>query len=396
MRVFYIWFYARPFPDYPKIAAALRERGHNVWWAGYDEAGNLVWNEGGRKVAGVRGPRPLRGSPGRLPVARLLWQALAFLGFIFRLRRFLRRHQPDVVHVCPNNARLVWLLPLLMPRQIHFVIDYRQIAQREGLWRGFWSNGMRTIACRFLFDHATFLHAAGAQKVLGPSWARWATVVPLGVDSRFLGGPAAHVEDKIAGYRRADTDGKVRFLYLGSVARVRKLEAILCAAQQMARTTTNFQLDFIGPDVAAGFYQRHVDRLGLNHVVAFRPAIPYDDVPATLSSYDVALAITPEDPPDWRYQPTIKIVEYRALGIPIIATDFVPNRELVWHEANGLLVKNSVDEIAAAMLRFTCDPAFLQYCRANAQAMRQGVTWEEIADMYLKQVYQKVLGYSGE
>jgi glycosyltransferase involved in cell wall biosynthesis len=159
----------------------------------------------------------------------------------------------------------------------------------------------------------------------------------------------------------------------------------------MTKSTTDFQLDFIGPDVSEGYYQRLVDQLGLGQVVAFRPPIPYDSVPETLSRYDVALAITPEDPPDWQYQPTIKIVEYRAFGVPIIASDFVPNREIVRHEANGLLVKNSVDGIAAAMLRFACDPTFLRHTRARAQAMRQGPTWDKIADMYMQQVYQKLL-----
>lgn len=396
MRVFYIWFYARSFPDYPKVAAVLREQGHEAWWAGYDEAGNIVWNEGGHKVAEVRGPRPSRGRFANLPAIRSLWQTLAFVRFMFRLRSFFRRHRPDVVHVCPNAARMVWLLPLFMPRRMRFVIDYRQIAQREG--RGFlgklksaWSNGLRTIYCRYLFDHATFLHQEGAKKVLGPNWSRWATVVPLGVDNLFLDYSRQHANRTgREAVNELEAERKVRFLYLGSIARVRKLEEILRAAQQMTKSTTNFQLDFIGPDISDGYYQRLVNQLGLNQVVAFRPPIPYDSVPATLDSYDVALAITPEDPPDWQYQPTIKIVEYRALGMPIIATDFVPNREIVWHDVNGLLVKNSVDAIAAAMLRFACDRAFLQRSRANAQAMRQGPTWDEIANMYMQQVYQKI------
>jgi glycosyltransferase involved in cell wall biosynthesis len=306
---------------------------------------------------------------------------------------FFRRQGPDVVHVCPNAARMVWLLPLFMPRRMRFVIDYRQIAQREG--RGFfgklksgWSNGLRVIYCRFLFDHATFLHEAGARKVLGPSWARWATVVPLGVDPSFL--TFQHNSNGATLHDYAAQGGKIHFLYLGSLARVRKLEEILRAVQQMTKSTTDFQLDFIGPDVSEGYYQRLVNRLGLGHVVAFRPPIPYDSVPEILSTYDVALAITPEDPPDWQYQPTIKIVEYRAFGLPIIASDFVPNREIVRHEANGLLVKNSVDGITAAMLRFACDPTFLRRTRARAQAMRQGPTWDKIADMYMQQVYQKL------
>ena len=35
------------------------------------------------------------------------------------------------------------------------------------------------------------------------------------------------------------------------------------------------------------------------------------------------------------------------------------------------------------MLRFVCDPALLTQMRANAQIMREGPTWEEIASQYM-------------
>jgi glycosyltransferase involved in cell wall biosynthesis len=171
---------------------------------------------------------------------------------------------------------------------------------------------------------------------------------------------------------------------------VRKLEEILRAAQQMSRTTTDFQLDFIGPDLTEGYYHHMVNELGIDHVVTLRPPVPYDTVPATVANYDVALAITPEIPSDWQYQPTIKIMEYRALGMPIIASDFLPNREIVEHEVNGLLINNSVNSISQAMLNFIQDPAFYRQCRTNAQAMRQALTWDKIADMYWRDVYQKL------
>ena len=51
MKVLYIWFYARSFPDYPKVAAILRARGHEAWVANYDEAGDIAWYRGDERVA---------------------------------------------------------------------------------------------------------------------------------------------------------------------------------------------------------------------------------------------------------------------------------------------------------------------------------------------------------
>lgn len=379
MKVLYIWFYSRSFPDYPKVAAVLREQGHEAWVANYDDAGDIVWYRGEELVARVKGPGKTPRSVGRIPGLRSLWHWFAFVRFMLRLRGFFRSENADIVHVCPNAARMVWLLPLGMPRHMRFVIDYRQIAQREG--RGFigrlksgYANSLRTLYCRTFYDRATFLHALGAAKVLGPEWPRWADVVPLAVDDPFLVFPNNGV---------GQPAGPLAFLYLGSIARIRKLEQILEAVRLVSADTSAFRLDFIGPDVSDGFYHRLISEMRLERFVRLLPPIPYDRVPETVTAYDVALTIVPESPSDWQYQPTIKGIEYRALGMPVIATDFAPNRELVTDEVNGLLVDNTAASIAAALRRFVCEPGFLSRTRTNARAMREGPTWEAVAAQYM-------------
>ena len=148
----------------------------------------------------------------------------------------------------------------------------------------------------------------------------------------------------------------------------------------------------VGTELLA-FIKANAGEVEVN-TVPLRPPIAYDRVPETVTAYDVALTIVPESPPDWQYQPTIKGVEYRALGMPVIATDLPPNRELVSHEVNGLLVSNTADSIAAALLRFISDPAFRTRCRANAQAMRDGPTWDAAATQYMD-IYRRLLAPDG-
>jgi glycosyltransferase involved in cell wall biosynthesis len=165
------------------------------------------------------------------------------------------------------------------------------------------------------------------------------------------------------------------------------------AAQELrsiANGYRDFEISLIGPDNSDGVYKELVDKLNLDSVVSVKPPVPYRDIPKILTQYDVALAIIPGHPLDWKYHPTLKVLEYRAIGMPIIATDFEPNREVVEHGINGLLVSNTPEDIAQAMQRFVCEVDFLQACRLNAQEMRQGLLWKDISGLY-EQLYQSLV-----
>ncbi|MEZ4677497.1 MAG: glycosyltransferase family 4 protein [Caldilineaceae bacterium] len=262
-----------------------------------------------------------------------------------------------------------------------FVLDWRQIGQRGGKGlggkikaaiTGYW----RKVYALF-YDQVCFLHEAGAQKLLGRHWQQKGRIVPLAVDEQFLAAQTPDVVDE-----SDDGQGTIRFLYVGSLSRVRQLERLIEAAELLAARNLDFQLHLIGPDNAEGYYQRIIVQKGLQKQVAVLPAVPYAQIPPTVLSYDVALAYVPDYPADWQYHPTVKVLEYRALGIPILATDFAPNREIVQAEDNGLLVANQPAAWAEGMARFIEDQAFRTRCRARARQLRKGVIWSEVAQQY--------------
>ena len=378
MHILLAQFYSsQPTPDYDKFAAEMRARGHSVWVGTPNAAGDVEWRDGQGVVATV--------AAGRSSLPRPLARRLTKIGRFRRVRRFIAQAQPDIVQV--NAFDLYRFLPLLMPRRTRFILDVRQINEQHGAGlfgraRAALQNKARVLYSRLVFDHTTFLHPAGAQHVLGDDWARWATVVPMGVDPQFL--TAAAPAERAAAR-------PVEFVYVGRLTRRRRLERVLDAATLVRQQTGNFRVRFMGYDASEGFYADAIGRLGLEPLVAISPPIPYEQVPAATVAHDVALALVPEQPADWMYHPTLKILEYRALGLPIIATDFAPNREFVTDGTNGLLVTNTAESIAAAMLRFIREPGFLAHSRAAAQTMRQGLTWDAVATQYLT-LYERLLG----
>ena len=379
MHILLAQFYSsQPTPDYDKFAAEMRARGHVVWVGTPNAAGDVEWRDGTAVVGTV--------SAGRLPLPRPLARRLAKLDRFRRVRRFIAQTAPDLVQV--NAFDLFRFLPLAAPRRARYILDVRQINEQHGTGlfgraKAAWGNRARGFYSRRLFDHTTFLHAAGAQQVLGSDWPRWATVVPMGVDPQFL---AAEPPPSPG----ADRARPVSFIYIGRLTRRRRLERILAAAALVRRQTESFRVVFMGHDASDGYYADTIGRLELGDRVAIRPPIPYEQVPAAVLAHDVALAYVPELPADWMYHPTLKVLEYRALGLPIIATDFRPNREVVEDGANGLLIENTPDSIAAAMLRYICDPDFLAHSRAIAATRREGLTWDAVATQYLD-LYERLV-----
>lgn len=378
MHILLAQFYSsQPTPDYDKFAAEMRARGHVVWVGTPNAAGDIEWHNGEAVVATV--------GAGRLPLPRPLARRLAKLDRFRRVRRFIAQTAPDVIQV--NAFDLFRFLPLAAPRRARYILDVRQINEQHGTGlfgraKAAWGNRARGFYSRRLFDHTTFLHAAGAQQVLGDDWPRWATIVPMGVDPQFL---AAEPPPAPAANRARP----VSFIYIGRLTRRRRLERILAAADLIRHQTEGFRVVFMGHDASDGYYADVIRRLNLGDRVSIHPPIPYEQVPAAVLTHDVALAYVPELPADWMYHPTLKVLEYRALGLPIIATDFRPNREVVEDGANGLLIDNTPESIAAAMLRYICDSDFLAHSRATAAARREGLTWDAVATQYLT-LYQRL------
>jgi glycosyltransferase involved in cell wall biosynthesis len=316
---------------------------------------------------------------GRSALPRPIARRLAKFNMFRRVRRFIREARPEIIQV--NAFDLFRFLPLGMPRKTQFILDVRQINELYGSGlagrvKAALLNKSRVIYSRHIFQWTTFLHEAGARQVLGDDWAKWATIVPMGVDPQFLN----------AG-REQPYDGAVarpvEFIYIGRLTRRRQLELILEAAVLARRQTDRFRVVFLGYDDSGGYYTDAIRRFKLDDLVRILPPIPYEQVPQAVLACDVALAYVPALPADWQYHPTLKILEYRALGVPVIATDFRPNRELVVEGANGLLVNNTAGDVAGAMLRFICEPGFLAHSWAQAQAMREGMTWDAVATQYM-------------
>jgi glycosyltransferase involved in cell wall biosynthesis len=105
--------------------------------------------------------------------------------------------------------------------------------------------------------------------------------------------------------------------------------------------------------------------------------MPRDRVPATLAAFDVALQPAVVD-----YASPLKLFEYLALGLPIIAPDSPNIREVLTDGVNGALFRNGDGASFMQCLSRVCGDAELRASlsrSARATIDAQGLTWRRNA-----------------
>jgi glycosyltransferase involved in cell wall biosynthesis len=89
------------------------------------------------------------------------------------------------------------------------------------------------------------------------------------------------------------------------------------------------------------------------------------------------------------------ILEYMALGKPVIANDAGGNREIVHHHQNGyLLVQEQVEDISALLLELLGnEERYRAYSRNSLQVIQTSFSLEKMG-LAFEQAYQQALGTS--
>jgi glycosyltransferase involved in cell wall biosynthesis len=109
--------------------------------------------------------------------------------------------------------------------------------------------------------------------------------------------------------------------------------------------------------------------------------IPQRDVAARLADATMLVLPNVASTISERYTSPLKLFEYLALGLPIVASDLASIREVLEHGRTALLVPpGDADALAAAMTRLAGDPALSASLGAAARALAREYTWERRAE----------------
>lgn len=151
------------------------------------------------------------------------------------------------------------------------------------------------------------------------------------------------------------------------------------AVEAVARLVVEFpqiELALIGPDKDSStlrLVNDTIERLGVGAQVRVVGAVPFDDVPDALASYDIFLNTTTVE------SFGVSLLEAAAQGMCIVTTT-AGELPYIWtHDEDALLVPPEDPEAtAAAIRRLVCEPGLAARLSRNARRKAEGYDWSAI------------------
>jgi glycosyltransferase involved in cell wall biosynthesis len=198
--------------------------------------------------------------------------------------------------------------------------------------------------------------------------------------------------DPVPSSKAARQPGPLRLVYLGTHHPWQGLGVALRAMPLLRHPA---QLEVIGPPHRAYTIalERSVRRLRLADRVTLTPPLNKAELAARLSHFDVGLAPLTKAPRNTEQGCCpVKILDYLAHGLPVVASDLYVVRQLLAHDDNALLVPPEDPEtLAAALDRLAADPALRRRLRDGGRASLSRLpTWDDHARGVLE-IYDEVL-----
>ena len=152
-------------------------------------------------------------------------------------------------------------------------------------------------------------------------------------------------EQRVAARAKWKLDGSVVCGYLGAFVPWHAIDQFVYKIADRLKANPQLKLLLVGDGATFPVVQEFVQKHGLQDQVVMTGRVSHDEVPGLLAAMDMAVLPSAGD-----YTSPVKLFEFMACGIPPVAPDFVPIREVLKEDETGWMFKAGDLESAVQMV----------------------------------------------
>ena len=169
---------------------------------------------------------------------------------------------------------------------------------------------------------------------------------------------------------------KTKLLFVGRIVPLKNLDVLLEAAPKIIREVSDAKFVLIGSGTEMENLKKMVQEKNLQENIEFKGWIDRKDIPKNIS--DAVVGIGPLRLTDvTKGALPIKVLEYMASGLPIIAKTGTVPKEILANNENGFLVNDSND-LAEKIISLLKNEELTESMGKKSIAMVQKFSWEQV------------------
>jgi glycosyltransferase involved in cell wall biosynthesis len=295
------------------------------------------------------------------------------------LKRRFEHHPPDFIY---ERASLYATAGVKLARElgVPLLLELNApLAEEQATYRATGLGDLAARAERWALTRADALLAVSAAlreyaTSLGVDPAR-VHVMPNGVDPvEFQPG----LPDRSVRARWDLGDGPV-LGYVGGLRPWHGVGALPALLERLVERFEGLRLVVAGDGPLRLELERAIARTGLARTAVFTGSIPHEQVPALIRSFDLALAPYDRFERPFYFSP-LKLFEYMACGVPVVAADLGQIAEIVDDDSGLVYPAGDLEGLTAACEVLLGDPALRRrQGEAAAEKVRSRHTWDHNA-----------------
>lgn len=170
-------------------------------------------------------------------------------------------------------------------------------------------------------------------------------------------------------------------LYHGTVSRRHGLETAVRAVEIARQTYDDIELVIVGEGDDVERLKVLVEEHGLGHAVDIQGPRPVEQLEPFFARASAGIVPLLDDP-FTRYMLPVKLLEYVAIGLPVIVSETPTIRAYFDERMVAFVRAGDVADLAAKIVALRGDPALGDALVRNAEAFRDRYSWDRESDRY--------------